>query len=102
MKVATTCPYIYTRSVLCSTFICTGSDPYADFDVGPHIVEFSINTTMVLFDIAITGDNILEIDENFMFTIDATQLIPQVFLGNISQATALITDDDREYNSVHA
>ena len=54
---------------------------------------------MALFDIAITDDNILEIDENFMLTIDSTQLIPQVFLGNISQATALITDDDRECNS---
>ena len=53
---------------------------------------------MVSFNITITGDRILEIDENFMLTIDATQLIPQVFLGNISQATALITDDDREYN----
>ena len=57
---------------------------------------------MVLFDIAITGDKILEVDETFMLIIDSTQLLPQVFLGNISQATALITDDDREYNSVHA
>ena len=60
---------------------------------------------MVPFDIAITGDRILEVDENFLLTIDSTQLIPQVFLGNISQATALIIDDDRECNSycsVHA
>ena len=54
---------------------------------------------MVLFDIAITGDRILEVDETFMLIIDSTQLLPQVFLGNISQATALITDDDHECNS---
>ena len=53
---------------------------------------------MVLFNITITSDRILEIDENFMLTIDTTQLIPQVFLGNISQATALIADDDRKYS----
>ena len=34
-----------------------------------------------------------------MLTINSTKLIPQVFLGNISQAIALITDDDRECNN---
>ena len=53
---------------------------------------------MVLFNIAIISDRILEINENFVLTIDANQLIPQVFQGNISQATALITDDDRKYS----
>ena len=80
-------------------FICAGSNPIVDFDAGPHVVEFSINTTMALFNIAITRDRILEINENFMLTIDTTQLMPQVFLGNISKATALITDDDREYST---
>ena len=79
-------------------FICAGSNPIVDFDAGPHVVEFSINTTMALFNITIASDRILEIDENFMLTIDAAHLIPQVFLGNISQATALITDDDRKYS----
>ena len=86
------------RMFLCFDFICTGSNPNGDFDSGPHVVVFPINITMVSFNITITGDRILEIDENFMLTIDTTQLIPQVFLGNISQATALITDDDREYS----
>ena len=76
--------------------MCVGN---ADFDSGPHIVGFAINTTMVLFNIPITVENILEIDENFMFRIDSAMLIPQVFLGDISQANGLIIDDDRKCNS---
>ena len=70
-----------------------------DFDAGPHTVEFPINTTMALFNIPITVENILEIDENFTIRIDPIQLIPQVFLGNISEANGLIIDDDRKCNS---
>ena len=77
----------------------TGSGTNPDFDDGPHDVEFPINTTMALFNIEITDDVILEIDEDFMLSIDSTQLIPQVYLGNISQASALIIDDDRKYNN---
>ena len=73
--------------------LCLGN---ADFDADPHIVKFAINTTMALFNISITVENILEIDENFMFRIDQAMLIPQVFLGNISQASGLIIDDDRK------
>ena len=51
---------------------------------------------MVSYDIPIIDEDILEIDENFTFSIDPTQLIPQVFLGNISQASGLIIDDDRK------
>ena len=75
---------------------CTGVD---DFDAGPHIVEFPINTTMVLFNISVTVEGILEPDETFMLSIDPTQLISQVILGNVSQASALIIDDDRKCNS---
>ena len=75
---------------------CTGVD---DFDAGPHIVEFPINTTMVLFNISVTVEGILEPDETFMLSIDPTQLISQVILGNVSQASALIIDDDRKWNS---
>ena len=76
--------------------ICTGTK---DFDIGPHIVEFSINSTMVSFNVPIFAERILEIDENFMLSVDQTLLIPQVFLRNISQAIALIIDDDRKCNS---
>lgn len=61
---------------------------------------FPINTTMVLFNVTITPDIILEIDENFMFRIDPSQLIPHVFLGDISQADVVIIDDDRKCNSL--
>ena len=67
-----------------------------DFDAGPHIIEFFTNTTMVVFSININNDRLLEIDETFTFSIDKTQLIPQVFLGNISEAVAVIIDDDRK------
>ena len=71
-----------------------------DFSAGPHIVVFSINTTMALFNIKIEPDRILEIDENFMLRIDSSQLIPQVFLGDISQANVVIIDDDRKCNGL--
>lgn len=53
---------------------------------------------MALFNVSIKDDRLLEIDEKFMLRIDPAQLIPQVFLGDISQATALIVDDDRKCN----
>ena len=73
--------------------LCLGN---ADFNAGPHVVQFAINMTMASFNIPITVENVLEIDENFMFRIDPAMLIPQVFLGNISQASGLIIDDDRK------
>ena len=72
----------------------TGND---DFKAGPHIIEFSTNTTMVVYSISITNDRLLEIDETFNLSIDQTLLIPQVFLGNISEVVAMIIDDDRKY-----
>ena len=78
--------------------MCLGN---ADFNAGPHVVQFAINTTMASFNISITVENILEIDENFMFEIDPAMLIPQVFLGNISQASGLIIDDDRKCSNYY-
>ena len=52
--------------------------------------------TIVPFNVSITDDNIHEIDENFMLTINATSVPTSVSVGNPSQATVTIVDDDRK------
>jgi len=60
------------------------------------MVTFPTNITEVFYDISITDDNILEIDEMIDITIDSHSLPLDVFTGNIHQALVFIEDDDRK------
>ena len=60
---------------------------------------FPINSTQMSYNIPVTFDNILEIDEVFNISIDSALLPLDVFTGNISQAVVVIVDDDRKYIS---
>ena len=65
-----------------------------DYTSGPYTVTFPAGQTRIPFIVSINDDNIFEIDENFMLTIDETSLPTGVFRGNPNQCTVTIVDDD--------
>ena len=67
-----------------------------DYDSGPYTVIFPTGQTTATFDVPINDDDILEIDENFMLTIDETSLPTGVTSGTPSTTTVTIMDDDRK------
>ena len=73
-----------------------------DYTSGPYTVTFSVRQTTATFDIPINNDNILEGDENFMLTINSSSLRDGITLGNFSEATVTIIDNDRKYYNSNA
>ena len=67
-----------------------------DYTSGPYAVTFPAGITIASFDVPITDDMILEIDENFMLAINSS-LPNGVTLGAPSDATVIIVDDDRKF-----
>ena len=50
--------------------------------------------TRVSFDITIFNDQMVEDDENFALTLDSSSLPTSIRIGDPSQATVTIRDDD--------
>ena len=65
-----------------------------DYDSGPYTVTFPAGQTTVIFNIPINDDNILEGNENFILTINASSLSNGVTRGGPYQATVTIVDND--------
>ena len=65
-----------------------------DYEQGPYMITFPTNITEAFYDISITDDNILEIDEILDITIDSHSLPYDVFVGNGSRAVVIIEDND--------
>ena len=67
-----------------------------DYTSGPYIVTFPPGVTITSFDVPINDDNILEIDENFILTINSSSLPDNVINGNSHQVTLTVEDNDRK------
>ena len=67
-----------------------------DYSSGPYTVIFPARRTTATFVIPITDDDILEIDEKFILTIDEISLPTGVTSGTLSTTTVTIVDDDRK------
>ena len=65
-----------------------------DYDSGPYTVTFPAGQTTVIFNILINDDNILEGNENFILTINASSLSNGVTRDGPYQATVTIVDND--------
>ena len=65
-----------------------------DYESGPYRVIIPAGQLSVQFDISIKDDNILEGDENFDLTINATSLPDYVVVTGPNQATVTILDND--------
>ena len=83
--------------VLYNWYVFLGDD---DYKSGPYSVKFIAEMTSASFNVAIKNNNVLELDENFVFVINTSSLPSDVTVGIPTQATVTIVDDDSKY-SIH-
>ena len=76
------CMYVY--------YYYTGED----YEPGPYDVIISAEMTSVLFNITITNDDVYEGNETFNLIVNVSSLSSNVTVGDISQATITIMNDD--------
>ena len=67
-----------------------------DYTSGPYTVTFPAGQTTATFDVPINDDNIYEINEDFILTIDETSLPTGVTRGSSGETTVTIVDNDRK------
>ena len=65
-----------------------------DYTSGPYTVIFPAGQTTATFDVPINDDNIYEINEDFMLTIDEASLPTNVTRDSPGEATVTIVDND--------
>ena len=69
-----------------------------DYISGPYNVTFPVGQTTATFNVPINDDDIFEIDENFILTINPSLLPTRITtVGNSGQATVTIVDNDRKF-----
>ena len=68
-----------------------------DYDTGPYSVTFPAGNTNVSFDINISIDNLVEVDEEFHITIDPSSLPTGVNISSPYQTTVNIIDTKRKF-----
>ena len=71
-----------------------------DYNSGPYTITILAGQTTATFNVPINDDDILEIDENFMLTINSS-LPDGITRGTPSEATVTIVDDDRKLSYKH-
>ena len=74
---------------------CVGGG--VDYNSGPYSVQFNVGVTRVSFSVSINNDNILEEDEIFNLNINSSSLTNRITIGDHSQTTVTILDNDGEY-----
>ena len=67
-----------------------------DYGSGPYSVTIPAKATTAQFDVAINDDKVLEMDENFILTIDISSLSDRVMSTN-HETTVIIVDNDGKY-----
>ena len=69
-----------------------------DYTSGPYTITIPAGQTTATFDVPINDDDIFEIDENFILTINPSLLPTRIAtVGNSKQATVTIMDNDRKF-----
>ena len=71
-----------------------------DYNSGPYPVTFPAGETVAYFNVSIRDDDVLEGNEKFNVTINATSLPTQVIVSDPNQATVTVVDDDGKHNMI--
>ena len=72
-----------------------------DYTSGSYSVTFPAGRTRAVFDVSVTNDNILEVNESFSLAVDPVTLPSNV--TSVDQTTITITDNDSKlYNNIHS
>ena len=69
---------------------------------GPFYVTFPAGENQVKFVISITNDDVVENNESFTLSINPSSLPLGVTVGDPSQTTVTIIDDDSEYQDTRS
>ena len=69
-----------------------------DYNSGPYTVIYSPGVIRYQFDVVIIDDNVLENDESFRLSINASSLIRGITVGSVDQAIVNILDEDSKFN----
>ena len=67
-----------------------------DYGSGPYSVTIPAKATSVQFNVNISDDKVLEMDENFILTIDISSSSERVMSTN-RETTVIIVDNDGKY-----
>ena len=71
-----------------------------DYSSGPYPVTFPAGETVAYFNISIRDDHVLEGNEKFNVTINATSLPTQVIVSDPNQATVTVVDNEGKHNII--
>ena len=71
-----------------------------DYYSGPYTAVISSGTTTTTFDITLNNDQTFRGTRMFELSIDPSSLPNSVSIGNIGQATVIITDDECKHKCV--
>ena len=73
----------------------------ADYDSGPFNITIPAGETLAVFNIPINDDDLIEGNENFTLSINASLLPSNVVIVNPVQIKVTIFDDDCELKNMH-
>ena len=68
-----------------------------DYKSGPYAVQFNAGDSQALFNVSINDDKILECNETFNLTINASSLPSSITVDNPGQTTVTIVDNDGKF-----
>ena len=68
-----------------------------DYDSGPYAVQFDVGETNASFVVIIDNDDLKEDNETFNLNISTSSLPSSVTVGDPSQTTVTIVNDDGKY-----
>ena len=68
-----------------------------DYNAGPYSVTFPAGKTRASFNVKITDDTLVEKNEKFFLSIDQSLLPSDVIIGDHSQTTVTILDDECKF-----
>ena len=85
--------YNYTTGIFKAVYLqITGGG--VDYDSGPYTVTFSAGQTRAPFNISINDDDIFEMNENFVLTINESSLPSGIAVNTPNETIVTIVDDD--------
>ena len=71
-----------------------------DYNSGPYTVQFDVGITRALFTIPLIDDNIMEDNETFSFSVNASSLPSAITVSDSGQTTVTIVANDGKYKAL--
>ena len=69
-----------------------------DYNSGPYSVQFNVGVTIVSFNVTLKEDSTKEDNETFTLSINSSSLPSSIIIGDDSQTTVTIRNDDGKFS----